>query len=324
MASRHRNVSPYHNPRRGLNRGYKRKVSDYQKPTQAKRNRQTNSTRITDFSFQNHHQPNDLKGNIGWNNPSPWANQCSSGVNNESSFTGNIDPRSSNTSYHLRYFTQNFLQQSGNIWQNILSENNFMYQPSNYAEQQSLQRTVHSKSNLEKNENLQTRSNNGIETLSMIPSVNKVQVANNSFPFNEETNKLLLSLDQDLINLVAIHKTTVPAADLLDKSTLKIRRQNVIDSLYNKQDKQCSNCGLRFPKDDKISFDAHLDEHFRAKSELNKSGRGEYWKRREWYPKFATIKSTTEEKIVEDKEKNRKEEIEEEAPPMIYHSIIRY
>merc|ERR1711963_532215 len=155
------------------------------------------------------------------------------------------------------------------------------------------------------------RSNNGIETLSMIPPVNKVLVANNSFPFNEETNKLLLSLDQDLINLVANHKTTVPAADLLDKSTLKIRRQNVIDSLYNKQDKQCSNCGLRFPKDDKISFDAHLDEHFRAKSELNKSRRGEYWKRREWYPKFATIKSTTEEKIVEDKENNRKEEFDQ-------------
>merc|ERR1712038_1789270 len=118
---------------------------------------------------------------------------------------------------------------------------------------------------------------------------------NNSFQLSEEANKLLLSLDPHLINLVASHKTTVPAPDLRDKSSVKIRRQNIIDALFNKEGKQCSNCGLRFSKDDKASFEEHLDWHYIEKSELNKPLREQQSRRRAWYPKFATIKFSTEE-----------------------------
>jgi len=96
MASKHRNVSPYQTPRRGLNRGYKRKVSDFQKPTQPKRNRQINPTRLTDFSFQHHRQSNDVKGNKGWYNPNPWANDFNFGVNNGISVFEDIESNSSN------------------------------------------------------------------------------------------------------------------------------------------------------------------------------------------------------------------------------------
>ena len=131
----------------------------------------------------------------------------------------------------------------------------------------------------------------------------------------QETNKLLLSLDPELINLVANHKS-IPAPEITDKASLKIRRQNVIDALYNKEDKQCPNCGLRFSKDDKASLDAHLDEHYRIKSEHNKSRRGEHWKRRAWYPRFAVINSLTEDKS-SDTNEQKKEEVKEEIPPMI-------
>merc|ERR1712226_176682 len=95
-----------------------------------------------------------------------------------------------------------------------------------------------------------------------------------------------------------------------------IRRQNVIDALYNKEDKQCPNCGLRFSKDDKTSFDDHLDEHYRIKSKLNKARREEREKGRAWYPKFAVIKSLTEQRFPVTNE-HKKEEVKEEIPPMI-------
>merc|ERR1712062_190360 len=105
----------------------------------------------------------------------------------------------------------------------------------------------------------------------------------------------------------------VPAPDMTDKSSLKIRRQNIIDALFNKEDKQCSNCGLRFSKDDKASFDEHLDWHYREKSELNKTLREQQSRRRAWYPKFAIIKSSREENVI--KNNVREKETEEEDNP---------
>ena len=151
MASKHRNVSPYQNPRRGLNRGYKRKVSQFQKPTQPKRNRQINPTRLTDFSFQHHRQSDDLKGNKGWYNPNPWSNDFNSGVNAGNSVSDDIESNSINTSYNTGYFTQQHNQPPRNIEENT----NFMKdqtQPlSNYILQPYLPEMVHSKSSAEQN-----------------------------------------------------------------------------------------------------------------------------------------------------------------------------
>ena len=317
MASKHRNVSPYQTPRRGLNRGYKRKVSDFQKPTQPKRNRQINPTRLTDFSFQHHRQSNDVKGNKGWYNPNPWANDFNFGVNNGISVFEDIESNSSNTSFDKGYFTQNHHQQPGNMERSSNFAKDHTRPLSNYNFNQYLPEVVHSKSSAEQNTILQHLSNHGIPNTHATTLQNETASINNCLQANEELNKLLLSLDPDLINLVASHKTALPPPDLLDKSSLKIRRQNVIDTLYNKEDKQCPNCGLRFSKDKKELFENHLDEHFRTKSELNKVRQGRHLKRRAWYPKFAIIKSITEERVIEQNDNNKKEEVEEESEPMI-------
>lgn len=317
MASKHRNVSPYQTPRRGLNRGFKRKVSDFQKPTQPKRNRQIKPTRLTDFSFQHHRQSNDLIGNKGWYNPKPWSNEFNSGVNNGNSVFENIKSNSSNTSYNKGYFTQNHHAQPRNMERNSNFVKDHTQLHSNYIFQQYLPEVVHSKSSAEQNTILQHLPNHGMPNTHATTLQNETTSVNNHLQPNEELNKLLLSLDPDLINLVASHKTALPPPDLLDKSSLKIRRRNIIDTLYNKEDKQCPNCGLRFSKDKKELFENHLDEHFRTKSELNKVRQRGDLKRRAWYPKFATIKSIMEERAIEENDNNKKEEVEEESVPMI-------
>jgi len=317
MASKHRNVSPYQNPRRGLNRGYKRKVSQFQKPTQPKRNRQINPTRLTDFSFQHHRQSDDLKGNKGWYNPNPWSNDFNFGANNGIPVFEDIESNSSNTSYDKGYFTQNHHQQPGNMERSANFVKDHTQPLSNYVFQQYLPEGVHSKSSGEQNTILQHLPDHGIPNTHATTLHNETASINNCLPANEELNKLLSALDPNLINLVASYKTALPPPDLLDKSSLKIRRQNVVDTLYNKEDKQCPNCGLRFSKDKKELFENHLDEHFRTKSELNKVRQGGHLKRRAWYPKFATIKSITEEKAIEQNENIKKEEVEDESVPMI-------
>jgi len=312
MAQRPRNPSPYQTSRRSLTRGYKRKVSDYQKPIQAKRNRNINQSRIHDFSFQNHHGKNDLKGNRMQNNQ--YFGQKN---HNTETFNGNVGFRNNTPSleavaFNSRYGTQNNHRQGHNPEPNTLPMRNFtQYHPNNFSNQSSLNMEPAS---VYSNDYGVIKHSPDFSSIN-IPLNNTNTIENNNLHLNEETNQLLLSLDPELINLVANHKI-IPAPEITDKSSLKIRRQNVIDALYNKEDKKCPNCGLRFSKDDKASLDAHLDEHYRINSENNKSRRGEHWKRRAWYPRFAVIKSLTEEKS-SDTNEQKMEEVKEEIPPMI-------
>jgi len=315
MASKHRNVSPYQTPRRGLSRGYKRKVSDYQKPTQVKRNKQIHSTRITDYSFQNHHRPIDLKGNIGLNLQTPWSNYSNTEAVNGNTGLGHPTPWLNSGDLHSNGYKNNDYQYSKNIEQNIPTIRSVVPPNHSYSTQHSLYPSGLSSSHSE--ENRAPRGwPNWSKKQSQTRPLDSTAPMNDSFQLNEEANKLLLSLDPHLINLIASHKTTVPAPDLMDKSSLKIRRQNIIDALFNKEDKQCSNCGLRFSKDDKASFDEHLDWHYREKSELNKTLREKQSRRRVWYPKFATIKSSKEENVMNNNVKE-KEKVEEDNPAMI-------
>ena len=149
---------------------------------------------------------------------------------------------------------------------------------------------------------------------------NHIHIPTKDFWLNDHTNNLLLSLDRDLINLVSGQNGPISYPQITDRASLKIRRQNVIDALFNNEDRQCPNCGLRFSKEDKTSFDNHLDEHFRKKSEINRKKRGELFNRRKWYPDFAKIKSfetTDSEVILPILNTNKKKEESEEKLPMI-------
>jgi len=298
-----------------LSRGCKRKVSDYQKPTQVKRNKQVHSTRITDYSFQNHHRPIDLKGNIGLNHQTPWSNYSNTEATNGNVGLGHSKPWLNCGDIHSNYYNHSDYQYGKNIEQNIPTIRSVV--PPNYSNptQHSLYPSGPSSSHLEENRASRVWPN-GSKKQCETRLLDSKSPMNDGFQLSEEANKLLLSLDPHLINLVASHKTTVPAPDLTDKSSLKIRRQNIIDALFNKEDKQCSNCGIRFSKDDKASFDDHLDWHYREKSELNKTLREQQSRRRAWYPKFATIKSSTEENVVKTNIQD-KEKVEEDNPAMI-------
>jgi uncharacterized protein with PIN domain len=157
--------------------------------------------------------------------------------------------------------------------------------------------------------------------LNQVPSDSNNKVTTNGFQFNEDTNKLLLSLDRDLINFVSTSCSSIPTPELTDRASLKIRRQNTIDILYNKEDRKCPNCGLKFSNEDKESFDSHLDEHYRKNAELNRIKRGEYRKSRGWYPSLNDKKSS-EVSVNNDNNAENKEKEEVNIPLIPIDDII--
>jgi len=325
MAYKSRNRSPYQTKMPGVNNGQimKRKVSGYQKPTQGKRGRQTK--RINELAFQNHQ--NDLKryspSMSSKQNPNHLVYYHRSlPISESGSFVSlhQNGPRSTEIQGTSSYFTnnsnvpRNMSQQplhqmwkspsynTGFILDSSSSKSNFTTPFHNYFHSNGIQshptkvysdypRTIHGP----------------------IPTV-----AESGFQINEETNKLLLSLDRNLINLVSGKNSDIPPPKLTDNASLKLRRQNVIDALYNKEDKQCPNCGLRFSKDEKESFEAHLDEHFRKNSERKRVNLGELRNQRKWYPNFAKIKSSES----QDNNYEKKKEKDKKIPMIAIDKII--
>jgi hypothetical protein len=304
---------------------FKRKVRDYQKPTQAiKRSKQMK--RINDFEFQNQHH--DEKRNF-----TPFG--FSSNVNH-SGFNHLTLPIQKRSKTDLMYQNgSNYIQMeapSSYYTPNVDTKNNIQQRTSNQTPNQTnyiasgidlSRKNDHINTNIQSSIGLGDVGNNSVNT----PSKYTQKEDNNipftttkGFQFTEDTNKLILSLDRDLINFISSGGVSIPPPpELLDKTSLKIRRQNVIDALYNKKDKQCPNCGLRFAQEDKTQFDDHLDEHFRQNDELNRTRRGELWNRRKWYPNFAKIK-LAETKVQEDD--NTKHQPQQKIPMILIDEIM--
>jgi hypothetical protein len=240
MGYKSRNRSPYQTKMPGVNNGQrnKRKVSGYQKPTHGKRGRQTK--RINEFAFQNHQ--NDLKRYSASMSLSQYPNHPVhdhrslplSEAGSFGPFYQNV-PTSTEIQGNSSYYTKqsnvpsNMSQQplhqmwnspsynTGFIVDTSSSKSNFTTPSQNYF-------------HLNDVENYPTKvySDHTKTIHGHIPNV-----AENGFQINEETNKLLLSLDRNLINLVSGRNSDIPPPQLTDKASLKLRRQNVIDALFN-------------------------------------------------------------------------------------------
>jgi len=290
--TRSRNRSPYQPRHNGVNNvpRFKRKVSGYQKPIQVNRSRSTAKI-FNDFSFQ-HHNQTDLRNNQPSTIGLPYNDVYSEHAYQKIQNSPSVAP--------------NLYWQDDNIYQNNMTsgyqdERNYDF----YKQQRSRQQS--------------SRTQNQNHSISQ-----QNDTRGHTLQVNEDTNRLLASLDRDLINLVSAGKATLHSPEITNKSSLKIRRQNVIDQLYNKEEKQCPNCGIRFPKDDKKLFDDHLDEHFRKNSLQRriKSGMENgtlIENRRRWYPNFAKIKSG--DAVMNN---TKKEEIkpEEKIPMILIDDIV--
>lgn len=322
--TRSRNRSPYQPRNNGVNhvQRFKRKVSGYQKPIHVTRSRST-AKKFNEFSFQ-HQNQTDLRNNqpptIGLPYNDVYSEHAYQKIQNSPSIAPNI------------YW------QDGNIYQNNITSRyqderkyDLCKQP-RQSPQQQIKHNLdigHSSNgpNLNATRVMGTSVYNptgdvllgGSRTQNQSYSISQQNdTRGHTLQVNEDTNRLLASLDRDLINLVSAENATLHSPELTNKSSLKIRRQNVIDKLYNKEEKQCPNCGIRFPKDDKKLFDDHLDEHFRKNSLQRRINSGMengtlIENRRRWYPNFAKIKPG--DAVMNN---TKKEEIEpEEKIPMI-------
>ena len=270
--TRSRNPSPYQPRNNGVNHvhRFKRKVSGYQKPIHVTRGRNT-ANKFNDFSFQ-HPNLTDLRNNQPSNIGLPYNDVHSEHAYQKIQNSPSIAP--------------NLYWQDDNKYQKNMTSG---YQDERYYDfykqpRQSPQRQEKHDLDIGHSSNgpnwnatrlMGTSVYNptgdfllgGSRTQNQSHSISQQNdTRGHTLQFNEDTNRLLASLDRDLINIVSAGNTTLHSPELTNKSSLKIRRQNVIDQLYNKEEKQCPNCGIRFPKDDKKLFDDHLDEHFRKNS----------------------------------------------------------
>jgi len=273
--------------------GYKSKVSGYEKPTQAiRRNKQMKKP--NDFQFQNAHQ--NGKGRFH-----PYM------------ATPNISNSKSNKMLPSDQ-SKNFIPIGQDIFDSVPNTISFGYPASKCRKQHNIsQGTPNEFSRLNKNipsslnfslkpassdhhhhrhhepvnsNSLRGASGTLLSQAAAKQDANVSNISSQQFQLTETTNKLLLSLDSSLIDLISKGSGLIPPLDLADKGSLKIRRQNVIDALYNKEDKQCANCGLRFPKEKQEALADHLDEHFRQAVELKRT-----IKRRAWYHNQTTDQS---------------------------------
>ena len=297
-----RNRSPYQPRNNGVNHihRFKKKVSGYQKPIHVNRGRST-AKKFNDFSFQHHNQI-DLRNNqpptIGLPYNDVYSEHAYQKIQNSPSIAPNL------------YWQANDIYQK-NTNSGYQDERNYDFykQPRQSPQQQRKPNhdIGHSSNGPNLNATMFMDTSAYNPTGDVLLEVSRTQYQTHStsqqsdrrghtLQVNEDANRLLASLDRDLINLVSAGNATLHSPELTNKSSLKIRRQNVIDKLYNKEEKQCPNCGIRFPKDDKKLFDDHLDEHFRKNSLQRriKSGMENgtlIENRRRWYPNFAKIKS---------------------------------
>ena len=300
--TRSRNRSPYQPRNNGVNHvhRFKRKVSGYQKPIHVTRSRST-AKKFNDFSFQ-HHNQTDLRNNqpptIGLPYNDVYSEHAYQKIQNSPSIAPNL------------YWQDCNIYQK-NITSGYQDERNYDFYKTPRQSPQQQKNPNHDIGHSSNGPNLNaamvmdTSVYNptgdvllrGSRTQNQTHSIGQQKdTRGHTLQVNEDTNRLLASLDRDLINLVSAGHATLHSPELTNKSSLKIRRQNVIDKLYNKEEKQCPNCGIRFPKDDKKLFDDHLDEHFRKNSlqRRMKSGmeNGTLIENgRRWYPNFAKIKS---------------------------------
>lgn len=300
-----RNRTPYQNKMSATNnvQRFKRKVNGYQKPIQGiKRSKQEkgiNELQNQQYGVKRNSTPFVFTSNV---NPSSFdhltfpiqqRNEFHSMVNQNDSNSNTMDSTSSY--YTPKYGTQDNMPQPRR--NKIPNQNKYRTSATDPSSKQSYFDTF-----IQGQLGLNEVRSNLVTTSSKYTQKKHIDIPHTTpqgLQLTEGTNKLLLSLDRDLINLVASGTGSIPPPELSDKTSLKIRRLNVIDALYNKEDKKCPNCGLRFTKEDKASFDDHLDEHFRQNVELNRTRRGELCNRRKWYPNFARIKSS-ETKVNED------------------------
>lgn len=308
MGYRSRNRSPYQCSISGARKDTKtkRKVSDFQKPIQPKRSRPTK--RIHNFAFQNH--KDDMIHSLDAHISTP-----STKYHRPDNIFNSCNPTISNTYLASTYHSQKGDTQNEypkQVFNQIKNGNKFDQNSfTTYTQDNSFPRDIQGSSTTI----LPKCGQNDLSNAS-----NHILIPTKDFWLSDRTNNLLLSLDRDLINLVSGQNGPISYPQITDRASLKIRRQNVIDALFNNEDRQCPNCGLRFSKEDKTSFDNHLDEHFRKKSEINRKKRGELFNRRKWYPDFAKIKSfetTDSEVILPILNTDKKKEESEEKLPMI-------
>lgn len=323
MGSKSRNRSPYRTKMPGAINGQRnrRKVSGYQKRTQARRIYPTK--RINGISFQNHQSdPNrylsSIPSNQNLNHLVPNHDRFSvPGRRGFGSFDQNIPQSIGSKGYpgHNNYNVPgNMSQQPHQHIGNATS-----YNPKFTVDSSSLEGNFTTPS-----QNYFTW--NGVQSHPINKYADHSQnipppvpfAPESGFQINAETTKLLLSLDRKLIDLVSGKNSEIPPPQLNDTASLKLRRQNVIDALYNKEDKQCPNCGLRFSKEEKESFENHLDDHYRLNAERNRTKRGEVFNRRKWYPDFAKFKSSE----VKTNGCTKKNEPEEKIPMIAIDNII--
>lgn len=321
MGFKSRNRSPYQRKIPGVyhNQRSNGKVSGYQKPTYTKRSRQRKE--LNEFAFQNHLYGLKRDSVASKQNPNQ---QVFNHQKLPISDVGRYESFNQNSINSIGYQGgSSYYTNNPNVSRNILKQpfqqtlNSTSYNTEFIADSNSSPSKVtapfmnYFTSNGVQNSSI--KEHNDQNSYYPLPFI-----AERGIQINDKTNKLLLSLDRDLINLVSGTNSEIPLPQLSDKASLKLRRQNVIDSLYNKEDNQCPHCGLRISKDENGLFQAHLDEHFRKKSFVNKLKRGELQMRREWYPNFAKIKSVES----QDNTSNYKKEPAETIPMICIDDIV--
>ena len=265
---------------------FKRKVSAYQKPTKPMtRSRRKYQKSTREYIFQN--QSNERRyspirsGSVeSHKNKNVAPNFPQSQSYGTKLLRMNNDYSASNTTtpiYHPREYQDQSLFSQTNLTPELIGNNALQPRSYPYSSQSNHPTQLNQMgSNATMPHMVQDHNSNVQSQFPYPPPLPKFQLS-------ESANKLLLSLDSNLINFVASQNSSpnaIPVPILTDKTSLRIRRQNVIDALYNKEDKQCGVCSLRFPRQHTQELAEHLDAHFLEQRQN---------KQRMWYTEAAKI-----------------------------------